>query len=57
MRSFVVCIFQKSYYHDERKECEVGETCNTQGEMKNEYKIVVGIFGYKTCWGKMKVDG
>jgi hypothetical protein len=33
---------KKCYYHDERKECKVGETCNTQGEMKNEYKIVAG---------------
>jgi hypothetical protein len=36
---------KKCYYNDERKEGEVGETCNTHGEIKNEYMIVIGKFG------------
>jgi hypothetical protein len=34
MRGFVICSVKKCYCDDERKECEVGETCNMHGEIK-----------------------
>jgi hypothetical protein len=38
MKSSIIC----TVHHDQNKEDKMGEACNTHGEMRTAYKILVG---------------